>query len=104
MKAVLFVCTGNICRSLTAEGVFRKLLETNGLAESVAVDPASTGNWHVGESADGRACEAALKRGIDIADQRARQVQPEDFDRFAPILAMDQSHYQELRRLCLENQ
>ena len=104
MKAVLFVCTGNICRSPTAEGVFRKLLEANGLAESVDVDSAGTGNWHVGESPDDRACEAAVRRGIDIADQRARQVRIEDFDRFDLILAMDQGHYQELQRLCPDSQ
>jgi protein-tyrosine phosphatase len=104
MKAVLFVCTGNICRSPTAEGVFRKLLEANGLVESVDVDSAGTGNWHVGESPDDRACEAAVRRGIDIADQRARQVRIEDFDRFDLILAMDQGHYQELQRLCPDSQ
>jgi len=104
MKAVLFVCTGNICRSPTAEGVFRKLLEANGLAGSVDVDSAGTGNWHVGESPDDRACESALRRGIDIADQRARQVRIEDFNRFDLILAMDQGHYQELQRLCPDSQ
>ena len=104
MQAVLFVCTGNICRSPTAEGVFRTLLEANGLAGSVAVESAGTGNWHIGEPPDDRAREAALRRGIDIADQRARQVQVEDFDRFDLVLAMDESHYQQLRRLCPEGQ
>ncbi len=104
MPAVLFVCTGNICRSPTAEGVFRALLEANGLAEEVAVDSAGTGSWHVGEPPDARAREAALRRGIDIADQRARQVQVEDFDRFDLVLAMDEGHYQQLQRLCPDNQ
>ncbi len=104
MQAVLFVCTGNICRSPTAEGVFRTLLEANGLAGSVAVDSAGTGNWHIGEPPDARDSEAALRRGIDIADQRARQVQVEDFDRFDLVLAMDEGHYQQLQRLCPDDQ
>ena len=104
MQAVLFVCTGNICRSPTAEGAFRALLEANGLAESVTVDSAGTGSWHVDEPPDARASEAALRRGIDIADQRARQVREEDFDRFDLILAMDESHFQQLQSLCPDGQ
>ena len=72
MPAVLFVCTGNICRSPTAEGVFRAALEANGLGAAVVVDSAGTGTWHVGEPPDDRAREAAHRRGIDIAGQRAR--------------------------------
>ncbi len=102
MPAVLFVCTGNICRSPTAEGVFRATLEANGLAAAVVVDSAGTGSWHVGEPPDGRAREAALRRGIDIAGQRARQVGEDDFDRFDLVLAMDEGHYRELERLCPE--
>jgi protein-tyrosine phosphatase len=102
MPAVLFVCTGNICRSPTAEGVFRALLAANGLAETVTVDSAGTGGWHVGEPPDSRSCEAALRRGVDIADQRARQVGPADFHRFDLVLAMDEGHYHQLERLCPE--
>ncbi len=104
MQSVLFVRTGNICRSPTAEGAFRALLEANGLSEAVVVDSAGTGSWHVGEPPDARAREAALRRGIDIADQRARQVQVEDFDRFDLILAMDEGHHQQLQRLCPDDQ
>ncbi len=104
MPAVLFVCTGNICRSPTAEGAFRALLEANGLAGSVAVDSAGTGNWHVGEPPDERASEAALRRGIDISDQRARQVRVEDFERFDFVLALDEGHYRQLERLCPDGQ
>ncbi len=100
MPAVLFVCTGNICRSPTAEGVFRAVLEANGLAEAVAVDSAGTGSWHVGEPPDARAREAAARRGIDISDQRARQVREADFDRFDLVLALDEGHYRQLERLC----
>ncbi len=97
---VLFVCTGNICRSPTAEGVFRALLEANGLAEEVAVDSAGTGSWHVGEPPDGRASAAALRRGIDISGQRARQVRMEDFERFDFVLALDEGHYRQLALMC----
>ena len=100
MPAVLFVCTGNICRSPTAEGVFRALLEADGLAGEVVVDSAGTGSWHVGEPPDERASEAALRRGIDISDQRARQVRVEDFDRFDFVLALDEGHYRQLERMC----
>lgn len=100
MPAILFVCTGNICRSPTAEGVFRALVEANGLAESIVVDSAGTGSWHVGKPPDRRAREAALRRGVDITDQRARQVRTEDFDRFDLVLALDQGHYRELELLC----
>jgi protein-tyrosine phosphatase len=102
MPAVLFVCTGNICRSPTAEGVFRALLAANGLAETVTVDSAGTGGWHVGEPPDSRSREAALRRGVDIGYQRARQVGPEDFHRFDLVLAMDEGHYRQLERLCPE--
>jgi protein-tyrosine phosphatase len=104
MPSVLFVCTGNICRSPTAEGVFRALLAANGLADSVTVDSAGTSGWHVGEPPDARAHGAALRRGVDIGDQRARQVGAEDFERFDLVLAMDQGHYRELERLCPDNQ
>ncbi len=104
MQSVLFVCTGNICRSPTAEGAFRALLKANGLSEAVIVDSAGTGSWHVGESPDARASEAALRRGIDIANQRARQVKAEDFDLFDLVIAMDEGHYQQLQRLCPDHQ
>lgn len=93
---VLFVCTGNICRSPTAEGVFRAMVAACGLDGRIEVDSAGTGAWHVGEAPDGRAQEAALTRGIDISDQRARQVTREDFLRFDLIVALDRSHRRHL--------
>ena len=96
MTAVLFVCTGNICRSPTAEGVFRALVEDNGMTGAVTVDSAGTGGWHVGEPPDPRSCEAALRRGVDITGQRARQVRKDDFDRFDIIVALDESHLRQL--------
>lgn len=89
---VLFVCLGNICRSPTAEGVFRDRLRREGLEERVIVDSAGTGDWHVGEAPDRRAQAAARRRGIDLSSQRARQLRAEDFRSFDLILAMDESN------------
>ncbi|WP_240036497.1 low molecular weight protein-tyrosine-phosphatase [Halomonas urmiana] len=86
---VLFVCLGNICRSPTAEGVFRAHLEQAGLASRVEVDSCGIGPWHVGKAPDARAREAALRRGIDLSELRARQLAAEDFERFDYVLAMD---------------
>jgi len=95
--SVLFVCMGNICRSPLAEGIFRKGLAEAGLSELVAVDSAGTGNWHQGDGPDPRSVETALQHGIDISGQRARQVTPEDFDRFDIIFAMDRSNEATMR-------
>ncbi|MEQ6918298.1 low molecular weight protein-tyrosine-phosphatase [Halomonas aquatica] len=86
---VLFVCLGNICRSPTAEGVFRYYLEQAGLASRVEVDSCGIGSWHVGKAPDPRAREAAARRGFDLSSLRARQLAGEDFERFDYVLAMD---------------
>jgi protein-tyrosine phosphatase len=93
---VLFVCTGNICRSPTAEGVFRQLLEEHGLDGRVEADSAGTYAYHVGEPPDGRSQSAALRRGVDLSGQRARKVRRQDFEDFDLILAMDRGHHAEL--------
>jgi len=95
--SVLFVCLGNICRSPTAEGVFRKLLEDAGLHERIAVDSAGTGSWHIGSPPDPRAAKAAAARGFDLSYIRARQVAVADFERFDLIVAMDQENLADLR-------
>jgi protein-tyrosine phosphatase len=100
MTSVLFVCLGNICRSPTAEGVFRHLCEGERLAGRIAIDSAGTGSWHVGDPPDRRAQAAARRRGIDMSAQRARQVQRADFQRFDYVLAMDRSNLEDLRDLC----
>ena len=89
---VLFVCLGNICRSPTAEGVFRAAAERAGMAQHVRIDSAGTGDWHIGEPPDRRAIAAARERGIELAHLRARQVERADFARFDWILAMDCSN------------
>ncbi|MGM0537085.1 MAG: low molecular weight protein-tyrosine-phosphatase [Pseudomonadota bacterium] len=86
---VLLVCLGNICRSPTAEGVLRRLLETRGVSHRVEVDSCGIGPWHVGKAPDPRAREAAARRGVDLSSLRARQLADEDFDRFDLLLAMD---------------
>jgi protein-tyrosine phosphatase len=93
---ILFVCTGNICRSPTAEAVFRHLAEAEGLAGQVVVESAGTHGYHVGEPPDERSQEAAGRRGYSMAGQTARRVTAEDFETFDLILAMDRGHYRML--------
>ena len=97
LKRVLFVCLGNICRSPTAEGVFRDMAAASGV--EVHTDSAGTGDWHIGKPPDPRAVAEAALRGHDIADLRARQVLPEDFDRFDLIVAMDRTNQSDLEVL-----
>jgi len=97
---ILFVCTGNICRSPTAEGVMRALLKDAGLGAQVEVDSAGTHGYHVGDAPDPRTQEAALRRGYDLSGLRARKVSPADFARFDHVLAMDDGHLHLLRRMC----
>ena len=92
---ILFVCMGNICRSPTAEGVMRRLLEEAGLADRVEVESAGTGGWHAGEPPDERATLAARRRGITLAGA-ARQVRAADFRDFDLLIAMDRANLREL--------
>ena len=97
---ILFVCTGNICRSPTAEGVMRALLEDAGRIAYVEVDSAGTHGYHIGAPPDPRTQRAALSRGYDLSMLRARKVMPEDFIDFDHLLAMDAGHLNLLRRAC----
>jgi protein-tyrosine phosphatase len=90
--SVLFVCTGNICRSPTADGVFRKLVREAGLEGRVTVDSAGVSGWHAGEAPDRRTQAAALKRGYDLSPLRARAVAQSDYADFDLLLAMDREH------------
>jgi len=98
--SVLFVCMGNICRSPTAEGVFRARAQREGLAEKIFIDSAGTRGYHVGAPPDRRAQEAARRRGYDLSTQRAQQVTAEDCARFDYLLAMDRPNLERLRLLC----
>ena len=97
--SILFICMGNICRSPTAHGVMRKLLEEEGEDIRVELDSAGTHAWHVNEAPDPRAQQAALARGIDISDLRARAVETPDFREFDYILAMDHDNLEYLDRI-----
>ncbi len=103
MIRVLFVCLGNICRSPTAHGVMLGLLESEGLNDQVFVDSAGTAGWHIGKTPDPRSQQAALARGVDISDQRARQLSAEDFETFDYVLAMDRSNLDDLKALYASN-
>jgi protein-tyrosine phosphatase len=100
MVCVLFVCMGNICRSPLSQGVFEDVLRREGLDGEVFVDSAGTGRWHIGEPPDERALDAASLRGLDISSQRARQVRPDDCERFDYILTMDEENYRAVASLC----
>ncbi|MDR3410227.1 MAG: low molecular weight phosphotyrosine protein phosphatase [Formivibrio sp.] len=98
--SVLFVCTGNICRSPTADGVLRQLIHSAQLDGKVAVDSAGTLDYHIGEPPDCRAMQHAKHRGYDLSTLRARAVDPQDFQRHDLILAMDRSHLAILEQRC----
>ena len=97
---VLFVCTGNICRSPTAEGVFKHQVKEAGLDGRVLSDSAGTHGYHVGEPPDPRTQQAASRRGYDLSSLRARQVSRSDFGEFDYVLAMDEANLLVLQRLC----
>jgi len=96
---VLLVCLGNICRSPTAEGVLRQMLAAEAPHLQVDIDSAGTADYHVGSAPDLRSQRAAMRRGIDLSGLRARQVAPDDFERFGLILAMDRQNLRALEAL-----
>lgn len=100
---VLFVCLGNICRSPSAEGVFRNVVQKAGLDERITIDSCGTGDWHVGKAPDSRAIAAARQRGIDITPLRARQFSSEDLDRFDHVLVMDRQNLADVRDVWRQN-
>ena len=100
MIKVLFVCMGNICRSPTAEGVFRAQVAAAGLAPHIQIDSAGTHDYHIGDPPDSRAQAAAAKRGYNLARLRGRQVGPRDFIEFDYILAMDMENLSRLQDRC----
>lgn len=100
MIRVLLVCLGNICRSPTAEVVFRSEIDKAGLDGLVDIVSCGTAGYHVGEAPDSRSQAAAKERGYDMRALRGRQVQLNDFEYFDFILAMDKSNLVELKQLC----
>lgn len=96
---VLFVCTGNICRSPTAEAVLRGLAVRRKLGERVFADSAGTHGYHIGEPPDPRTRDAAGRRGYPMAGMVARKVSVSDFAAFDLVVAMDQGHFHALKRL-----
>jgi len=97
--SILFVCMGNICRSPTAEGIFRHIVEQQGLSDSFTLDSAGTHAYHVGAPPDHRAQETAESRGIDLSDLRGRKVTVNDFETFDYVLAMDKDNLNSLKDL-----
>ncbi|MDP2242319.1 MAG: low molecular weight protein-tyrosine-phosphatase [Burkholderiales bacterium] len=97
---VLFVCMGNICRSPTAEAVFKHYVEQAGLAGRIVSDSAGTHDYHIGDPPDARAQQAALDRGYDMSRLRGRQVTASDFAEFDYVLAMDESNLHLLKADC----
>ncbi len=91
---------GNICRSPSAEGVFSRLVESEGLESDIGVDSAGTHAYHTGEPPDPRSRQAARRRGIDLDHQRARKAHAADFGRFDYVIAMDRENYAALAAIC----
>ena len=102
--SVVFVCMGNICRSPTAEGVFRHVVKEKNLQDVIKIDSAGTHAYHIGESPDPRSQSTAKSQGVDLSAQRARKVEHNDFDQFDYVIAMDRSNYENLKSLATPEQ
>ncbi|MES2769519.1 MAG: low molecular weight protein-tyrosine-phosphatase [Bdellovibrionota bacterium] len=103
MIKVLFVCTGNICRSPTAEGIFRKYVDDEGLSEKIYIESAGLLDYHEGDNADHRTQLHAKKRGFDLSQILSRPIVRDDFKNFDYLIAMDGSHLQAMIELCPES-
>ena len=97
---ILFVCMGNICRSPTAEGAFRSIVDNKNLSQNFDIDSAGTHAYHIGNSPDKRALQAAIDNGVDLSKQRARQVHESDFYYYDYIIAMDSDNLEILKSMC----
>ena len=95
---------GNICRSPTAEGVFRHVVNERNLQDVIKIDSAGTHAYHIGESPDSRSQATAKSRGVDLSIQRARKVEANDFELFDYVIAMDCSNYENLKALAAPEQ
>ena len=101
--SVLFVCTGNICRSPTAEAVFQKLVQQAGFEKQILIESAGTISFHTGEPPDPQTQESARKRGIDLSNLRARQINAQDFDTADFLIALDRSHLEAMQEQAPED-
>jgi protein-tyrosine phosphatase len=100
MVRILFICMGNICRSPTAEAVFRQLVKRKSMETRFHADSAGTIGFHTGEPPDKRATQHAAKRGYDLTKLRARQINQPDYEFFDYVLAMDQENLAWLQKQC----
>ena len=96
---VIFICLGNICRSPTAEGVFKKYIQRENLELKIKIDSAGTGSWHTGNPPDDRSQKVAIRRGYDIANQRSRTINNRDITESDYIIAMDTDNFSTLQQL-----
>jgi len=101
MVSILFVCLGNICRSPLADGIANSIVKENSL--NIEIDSAGTGDWHVGEAPCKNSIMVAKKHDIDISHLRARKIQKSDIDNFNLIVALDESNYNDLKLMGVEN-
>jgi protein-tyrosine phosphatase len=97
---IVFVCTGNICRSPTAHAVLRQRIAARGLGDRLSVDSAGLEAWHTGEAPDARSIHHARQRGYELSDLRARPFRRDDFERADWVLVMDDGHLLRAARLC----
>ena len=97
--SVLFVCLGNICRSPTAHGVFQGMVNSAGFGDSINVDSAGTGDWHIGHSPDQRTAQVSATKGYDLSELRARLVTSDDFAQFDYVIAMDKANLNDLNAM-----
>lgn len=101
MKSIIFVCLGNICRSPLAQGIAEKIIQEQAL--DLRVDSAGTGDWHIGEAPCAHSVKVAALNGVDISQQKARQVTLEDIETFDLVVVLDQSNYDNVKKLGAKN-
>lgn len=101
IKSMLFVCLGNICRSPLAEGIAKNYIKEKNL--NLVIESAGTGHWHIGEKPCENSIKVALLNGVDISNQKARQVKKEDFKNFDLIVGLDDSNISNLKNLGCKN-
>ena len=99
---ILFICTGNICRSPTAEAYMRYKIVEEGLQNHIETDSAGIHGYHVGDMPDSRSIDVLKSRGIDMSDLSARKISASDYNEFDLILGMDEGHYSDISNMCIK--